>query len=207
MDIEFGTALHLAIKTMFDGDDHDAIFLMYWDSIKDKKLHVSRFDWDHLKELGLVFLERFKKLHFKKFKPFKIEQEMLIDFEGHQLQGTADFIGDYEGIPTIADWKTSRSEYKERKILTNEQMYIYAYMAKTLFNFTAEQIVYKVFIKAEERIQTLKVPLTEAKLNDMIGNVRLMVKDLASKQDFPRNPNCYCTFQDKCYPGGLKNGQ
>lgn len=204
LDCEFGTALHLAIKSMFDKEDYTQVFLDYWDVIQGSEMRKSRFDWHELQLLGKIFLERFNKLHFKKFVPYKLEQQMEVPFGGHTLQGTADLIGEYEGVPSIVDWKTSASEYKRRKILTSEQMYIYAYMAKELYNYEAKQLVYKVFIKSEERIQTEKLMLTSEKLNDMMDNVRAMVSDLSTRQSFPRNPNCYCTFPQLCHPGGLR---
>jgi hypothetical protein len=204
-DIEFGTALHLGLKDIMEGGEGSLSFSMYWDSVADKQFSKSRFDHAELRKLGLTFLERFNKLHAKKFKVFKLEEAMETTLEGFTLQGTADVIGDYEGIPSIIDFKTSAKEYPKEKIIKNPQMYIYAYMAKKLWKYEAKQLVYTVFIKTEGRIQTVKTELTKDKLDDMINNELIMIRDLASRKEFPRNPNCFCNFPGICYPkGGIK---
>jgi len=195
----FGTAMHLAIEDLLTGGDGDVVFIAFWSSIRSKELDYHRFSWEDLLELGKLFIARFRKLHAKKFTPFKLEETIEIPFEGYILQGTPDFIGTYEGKPSIFDWKTSTKKYTHWKIKTNEQMYLYAYLAKEKYGFIPEQIGYKVFIKSEERIQTEILPLTDSKLNDMIDNVRLMVRDLANRQTWPRNPNCYCPSPERCF--------
>lgn len=197
--LAFGTAIHLAIEDILTGGDGESLFLTFWSSIRAKERAYIRYSWEDLNELGKLFIGRFKKLHAKKFTPFKLEDEIQVPFEGHILQGTPDFIGHYDGKPSIFDWKTSSKEYSHWKIKTNEQMYMYAYLAREKYGFVAEQIGYKVFIKSEERIQTEILPLTNNKLDDMMNNVKLMIQDLSSRETWPRNPSCYCPFPERCF--------
>lgn len=205
-DMVFGTAIHLGIKAHFDGEDPMLTFSMYWNSIKNEPLQYYRFNWEKLNELGNVFLSRFVKLHAKKFKPFKMEERISMELGGYTIEGTPDLIGEFEGVPSIVDWKTSSTEFKKRKIQTNEQMYIYAKMAEIAYGYSAKQIVYLVFIKGEERIQTIKHEITPAKVNLMLGNVEIMIRDLASRKEWPRNPSCYCVNPTACFGEELKRG-
>lgn len=202
-DIRFGTGIHLALKAHFEDSDPQAQFEMYWNSLKNETLEYTQFNHEELGEMGKVFISRFVKMHAKKFRPFKIEETIEMPIGEHVLQGTPDFIGEYEGIPSVVDWKTSARVYNRRKIITNEQMYGYAAMAKHNYNYDVKQLVYIVFIKSEERIQTIKYSLTPEKLSSMLSNVDMMMRDIATRTEFPKNRNSctFCPFFDICYKG------
>lgn len=196
--------MHTALKAHFDGEDPMLTFELYWESVRGKELTYSRFDWSGLQELGRVFIPRFLKLHAKKFKPFKFEERVSMPIgDGHTIEGTADFIGDFEGVPSIVDFKTSAGEYSHSKLLKNQQLWIYAAQAEHTWGYKAEQIVYMVFIKGQERIQIVKHPITKPKLDSMLKDVADMCNDLATRKTFPRNPECYCNFQGECYKGEI----
>ena len=89
----------------------------------------------------------------------------------HTLSGTYDIACKYEGKLTIIDYKTSAREYPASKIERNPQMYIYASLYAHKYGVIPEQVVYKVFIKQDKRIQTLKVSLTKEKLATIMSNV------------------------------------
>jgi CRISPR/Cas system-associated exonuclease Cas4 (RecB family) len=201
LDLEFGTAMHLGIKAAFDGEDPILTFNMYWSSIESKGLRQSRYSWEQLKFQGESFLDRFMKLHFKKFKPVKIEEQFKIEVAGFPFEGTADFIGLYDGVPSVFDWKTSGARYKHSKLLKNHQLWIYSKAAREVFNFEPQQIGYKVFVKSQESIQTLVHPFSEEKLKSMMTDIESMVKDLSTRQNWPRSPNCFCNFPEICFKG------
>jgi hypothetical protein len=199
IDLEFGTALHLGLKAHFDGEDPLMTFNMYWQSVESKNLRTSRLNWQQLYVLGQDFITRFVRLHSKKFKALKTEESFEIELAGEVVTGTIDFVGHYDGVPSIFDWKTSASRYKHSKLQKNEQLWLYAHAAKKAWGFNAEQVGYKVFVKGEESIQTILHPITEIKMENMINNFEVMIKDLAARKQFPRNPNCWCPFPEKCY--------
>lgn len=204
IDLEFGTALHLAIKTYFDGGDPVGAYNMYWNSLDFSKFPEARFSPQDLSVLALnKFMPNFIKLHAKKFTDFKQEEtlEMDILFDdthdtgSHRLQGTYDMLCDYEGVPTLVDWKTSAREYPKSKIEKNPQLYIYAALCKEAYGILPKQIMYKVFIKSEGRIQTLKLELTEEKLALQMKNVSAIIDNIiymTSNKQFYSNYNCYC---------------
>lgn len=202
--LAFGSALHLALKTQFEGEDPYSIFNMYWDSLKSGTLEYDRHSHQDLKELATEkFLPNFIRLHYKKFKNVKLEQTLEMPVLGsHSLQGTFDLLGEYEGIPTLVDWKTSAREYPLAKVYRNLQMYIYAALCKHNYGTLPEQIMYKVFIKNEGRIQTLKLKLTEDLLASRMKIVNEIIQDIAAEQTFYPNYNCYCITPELCFPGG-----
>lgn len=200
--MEFGTAIHLGIKAMFEDGDPEQTFTIYWSSIKDEIQDYPRYPWAELLAMGKTFLGRFEKLHFKKFKPYKIETTMTAKIGDNILQGTADFIGEYNGTPSVFDWKTSASVYSPWKLKTNEQLYGYAYLVMKNFNYKPEVLGYKVFVKSDMRIQTVTLQLTQPKLDDMMANVDVMMRDLAKRTEWPRNPGCFCITPEICFPKG-----
>jgi hypothetical protein len=204
--LEFGTALHLGIKTILEGDDGISSFDMYWQSVKDVDMIYYRHGWDELRKLAVeVFLPNFKKLHAKKFTDIKQEQQLsmplglpLVSLASpiHEIQGTFDCLAMYEGELTLCDWKTSTNEYKRTRVEKNPQLYIYAALCKHTYGTLPTQIMYKTFIKSEGRIQTMKLQLSEERLEKMMLNVAniidSMVYILGTKKLYHNHESCYC---------------
>lgn len=195
--LHFGTALHLGIKTILEGEDGVEAFNMYWDSMKNVHMKYYADSWISLKELAEgSFLPNFKSRHFKKFSDFEQEVQMMMPFLPDTfIQGTADYIGLYEGKLTIADWKTSSRAYKKNKIGINPQMYIYAKLYQHKIGKLPEQILYKVFNKKDASINTIVKPLTEEYCNVIFNQVenatRAMLRTIETKELY-HGPDCYC---------------
>lgn len=196
--LEYGTALHLGIRSILEGDDGVADFNLYWDSLKDTEMVYYRHGWQELRDLANTrFLPNFQKLHAKKYVDIKQELQMSMPFMGeHTLQGTLDCVGMYEGALTVSDWKSSTAEYKKNKIERNPQMYLYAKLYQHNYGVLPTQLVYKVFIKSEGRIQTLKKELTEQYLCNIISTVEntvhAMVHMIETKRVYHNHESCYC---------------
>lgn len=194
--LEFGQALHLAIKTHFEGGDGTNVFTMYWDSLKNTEMVYYRHDWQALRDLATQkFLPNFFKLHAKKFTNVKLEEQCEMPFMGHTLQGTFDICSDYEGDLTLSDWKTSSREYRKDKIEKNPQLYIYSMLYRHKYGILPKQLQYKVFRKDNGSIQTLRLSLTEELLARQEASIAAIVKSLL--WSIATN-NWYHTFQCYC---------
>jgi len=189
-DLEFGTAMHLGVEMYLRGEDGLAIFRLYWDSIKDEKVEYGRYGWGPLLEMGVELLPRFKKLHSKLFKPFKLEERIETTLGGIGFEGTPDFLGEYDGVPSVIDFKTSGARYEKLRLECDEQMPGYAAMAKEAYGYEATQQVYIIFVKSDRApsIQTLVSPLTSSKLFSTILNMTETCSDLQNRTVFPKNP-------------------
>lgn len=201
-DMHFGTAVHVGIKAHFEGNDPIAVFDMYWNSVKDDRMKYTSKDWKQLQEMGKVFLTRWVRRESKYYKPLFIEETIKAPLGQYMLEGTPDFVGYFDDMIAIVDWKTSAREYDKKKIKVNEQMYMYAYMVQEALKLDVKKLVYCVFIKLPEpRIQTIEIDLTADKLKDMIDNVKLMCEDLSQRTAYPKNRNScgYCEFYSNCY--------
>lgn len=204
-DVAFGSALHRALHAHFKKQDPELDFDMAWGAQRAKPYLYTRFNWEQLREMGLKFISRWVRLHAKKYEPFKVEENITTRLSGFMFQGTPDYVGLYQGVPSVVDFKTSAKEYDKKKIITNEQMYLYAYMVKEVFNYDVKALAYVVFIKGDEpRIQTnVKIDLDEKLLQRHMDNVKLMCEDLSQRTKFPMNKNScnFCEFFNKCYEG------
>lgn len=198
-DLEFGTAMHAALQGYLEGNDGLKIFKLYWDSIGEQKLMYGRFNWQQLKDTGEKQLERFVRLHMKHFEPYKLEERLYGTIGGEHFEGTADFIGNYKGVPSIVDWKTSRDKYPASKLQVSEQMYGYAHLAKQCLDYDVKQLVYMVFVKWDGSIQKpMVLELTKEKLESMIANIEIMINDLKTRTEWPANRNSCLKGQYKC---------
>ncbi len=206
----FGTALHAGIQATLEGDDGQSVFSIFWNTVKGKEFDYGRYDWDYLKNAAEVQLEKFRRLHAKKFKIKQMEQRLYGTVTGpdgrdYQVEGTPDFVGEYDGVPSIVDFKTSGYTYPKEKLTVNEQMPLYAHLAKQSLGYEVQQLVYYVFVKSDNRIQVLKTQLTPDDLANRLENIGAMCQDLTSRQSFPANRNgCLmgtykCAYWDMCY--------
>lgn len=197
----YGRALHLAIKTHFEGDDGLETFKMYWNSIKHLDIKYYRHDWDELNNLAVnTFLPNFFRLHASKYSnPIMEEQCEMPLFDDHLLQGTFDMVSDYEGVLTVSDWKTSTGLYKREKIHKNPQLWLYTALYRHKYGVLPKQIAYKVFVKSESRIQTFTTDVTEEKLALQLDNCYAIIRSLLHSIE---TNNFYHSFE--CYCEGLK---
>lgn len=206
-DTLFGTAMHMGLQAYLEGENGLQSFGLFWDSIKGTDIIYSRLDWARLKDCGETLLARFDRLHKARFEPFAMETTLKGIIGGYAVEGTPDFIGKYEGVPSVLDFKTSNYAYNKEKIITNEQMPIYAELARQALKYEAEQVVYYVFCKGEMRIQVQQHKITPEWLQTRLENVALMCAELRERKQFPMNPNnCMmgtfrCPYFDKCHGG------
>lgn len=204
IDLEFGSALHKGIEAYFKLGDPMATFNEYMDSI-DPNLPKARFTQEQLCDMGAIFIERFIRLHAKKYDLKFIEKQMQFNILGHEFQGTADAIGLYEGVPSVIDFKSSGYRYDDRKILSNQQLILYAHAAKETLNYKAEQVVYVVFIKSTTApsIQVQKRPIIQSDIDKVLAEVDIVCKDIISKSEtglyIKNKNNCgFCPYFERC---------
>lgn len=193
LDMEFGTAIHLAVNDILLGNEGVELFDLYWDSIKNEDLPKSRFDWKCLQYNAHKLLPRFARLHAKHFLPHAMEERIFTEFKGHLVEGTPDFLGDYKNIPSIVDFKTAGARYDEKKIIAEDQLSSYAAMAIKKLGYTPKQRVYVVFIKhyTDPSIQILKSPLTDDAILCITNNMTDTIEEIKSRTVFTRNvSNC-----------------
>lgn len=207
VDLNFGTAMHAAIECLLEKENARQVFDMYWDATEQEldKLTEGRFDTKALRKIGHTFIDRFERLHLKKYEPKYIEQYMECSLNDITFKGTADYIGLYEGVPSLIDFKTSAREYNKEKIELNPQMALYAYMAQKALGYKVEQIVYVVFIKDQQRIQVIKKKIDKKFIDSHIKNLIIVCNRLKNTTEFERNYNsCImgsykCPYYERCY--------
>lgn len=212
-DMKFGTGIHMGIEAILTGNTaYLELFNLYWDLEKTQNNKYGRFGWSELKDQAEVLLTRFDRLHKKKFVVQEMEQRLYGSIDDIKVEGTPDFIGLYGGKKTVVDFKTSGSRYDKAKIAASEQLYLYSYLAEQSRQFSAEQIVYVVFVKGPQpAIQCLSAPLDKSRTSAVLANIRQQAKDIEYKianNTFTRNfTNCVgygqkCSHYAECFPGG-----
>jgi len=188
LDSEFGSALHYGIAECLSGRDGVEGFQMYWSTV-DKRLRKFKFGPDALEKMGPIFIERFARLHAKHFKPFRIEERIYTKFDQHLVEGTPDFLGEYKGVPSIVDFKTSSAKYAKEKIECEEQLSAYGEMSARELGYTPEQRVYVVFVKDfnDPSIQILKSELTYVVRSSTLENMKATIEEIKARKQYPMN--------------------
>ncbi len=200
-DMAFGSAIHLGIEACLTGDDGKEDFLTYWGIEKSKDNRYSRFGWSELRSQGLTLLTKFDTRYKKRIQIHQMEQRLYGSYRDIKLEGTPDVIGDFDGVPSIIDFKTSSSNYHKEKIRTAEQLYLYSYLAKTVLGYEVKQIVYIVLVKGQvPSIQTALIrDFKQAECDRVLNDIYIDCKRLEEmqlKKDFTRNLNS-CIFGEK----------
>ncbi len=209
-DLAFGSALHSALNATLHGEDGERVFELYWKSYYDKPLAYDRFDWNYLYGLGLSFISKWTRTYASKYKVVQTEQRLFATYKGIKLEGTPDFVGLYEDIPSVRDFKTSAYNYSKDKTAIALQLYLYAYLSIQNGVLSPKTLGYDVFTKSTGVVQK---PITwDFKHEDMIKALDNMVSyvELLRKQEgYPQNYNsCLmgknrCQFFEECH--GKKN--
>ena len=193
LDAEFGTALHMGIEHMLKGEDGKMYFDTYWQSVKDKPLKKFKFDWRCLEFNGHVFLKKFADRYLPDIKPVFQEERIFATMNGRKLEGTPDVMGEYKGIPSVMDFKTSSVRYSDDMIECEEQMSFYAKLAIANGIYAPQQKVFFNFVKdfKEPSIRTpLIKQLTSEDLSATLDNVMSVIDQIESGKFHKNTQSC-----------------
>lgn len=190
-DLVFGSALHSAINYCLSGND-DAIdyFVSYWETYKDKPLEFSRFGWNDLDRIGSGFIRKFEDRYKSKLKPVIMEKRLYGSYRTVSLEGTMDFIGEYDGVMTLFDWKTTGYPYDKNKSLTALQLYLYAFLCIESAQIVPVQIAYLPFVKSTGSIQTpIILPFKKENMYYALDQLIEYVNLFERQNVYPKNYN------------------
>ncbi len=210
----FGSSMHFALEEfLLHNANPVESFRIYWDS-EASKIEFGRFKRKELEVMAEILLDRFRRLHAKKIEVNQMEQRLYGTVSKEpgaiRLEGTPDVLGSFDGTPSVIDFKTSSYRYDKEKAYLNEQMYLYAHLAKQN-GFEALQVVYIVFIKGKEpSIQTIKRTITPEHMSKVLANIKNQCDTLEVVEKnglWSANTNsCIqsgrkCDFYNKCWEG------
>lgn len=205
-DLEFGTALHEAVAACLHDQEASLIFEFLWLQAKEKNLEYSRFGWEQLNSMGLKFIDKFNRLHKKKYTEI-IANEKRLYSKKYWIEGTPDYVGFYDGKKAIRDFKTSGYRYESDKKHCALQLNLYALLAIDQLGFTPETLGYTVFCKGTESIQDLTWEFDKEEALRQLEDIETVI-DLSPINVglFPKNLNsCLypkkCEFFSKCHGG------
>lgn len=203
-NLAFGSAIHASIEAHFSNGDAAKTFRMFWSSLDARTFDwtQSRFGYDELGVIGDTLIRKWLKSHAEHYKALHVEHQMQFEVNGFKVSGKPDFIGYYKDKLSLVDWKTSAYNYDKRKALVDGQTWIYVEGAKQTLGLDIEQVVYSPFVKNGASVQNpIVVPVTQEKLKSMLDNATLVMRDLSTREEFPRNEqNCLrCEYFGVCY--------
>ena len=206
-DLHFGSALHMGINTLLQGGTLESAhqqFSIYWASLADQPMVYGRFTHSPLGDMGMRFLSNFDMRFKDKFKLEFAEERLYAEYDGIKVEGTPDFVGTYDGVFTLADFKTSSQNYDPAKIQVSIQLYLYSYLYQQKTGRLPDQIMYFVFNKALGSIQKpLTQPVTEKTMRKVLDEFAAYAS-IIHESTYPKNlNNCFnwgrkCEYFDKC---------
>lgn len=205
-DLAFGTALHTGVAAYLYGNEGIDVFTKAWQALDLREYQWYEFDWDAYYEIGCTLLEKFNKYHKKHYKPVLIEERQYGLIGAVKYEGTPDFVGEYKGVPSLIDFKTTKYRYEKSKIEVADQLYSYCHLLIQNNVYTPKQIILLPFCKTTMSIQDpLIKSVTKESIHDKVENMKLWIGDLQKRTIFPQNHNsCIlgkrkCEFFDRCH--------
>lgn len=200
-DLEFGTGIHLGVQNILeDGGDGISDFEIFWNSLANQKVEWGRFSYENYYDQAKTLFRKFQRGHARKFRVSRMEQRLGITFpQGFRFEGTPDFVGEYEGVPSLIDFKTSAYNYAPEKILSEEQLSLYKELEERVNGFKAKQKIYVVFKKdyADPSIQTpLIAPFKNT--GQAWKNMVSECTEITQRQVFHKNPGACMQYNKKC---------
>ena len=202
IDMAFGTAVHAGIAGHFEGASAIDTFAMTWGLSANQDFAKARYSFGELMEIGQNLLSKWERLHAHHYEPIHVEERLKFNIGQFKIEGTPDFVGNYKGVLSVVDWKTSGSDYDKRMPNVDEQLWIYVEACRQVYGLDIKQIVYAPFVKYGPKVQTpIVMQVTNEKLKKQIDNVKLMLEDLSTRAVFPMNKGqCLrCSFYSQCY--------
>lgn len=189
-DMRFGSAMHLGVQDLLEGGNGLDVFTTWWQLEEKNDLEYTRLKHADLGRMGVDLLIVFRDEHMHKFVPKYLEMKLATALGPHAYSGTADFVGEYKGVPSVVDWKTSAMPYGPQKIEVNEQMYGYAHLVKQELGYEAEQVVYGVAVKDPKnpRWQFRTAPISNTIVSKKLDNVIQACDSISSTKVFMKNP-------------------
>lgn len=203
--VAFGTAIHAALNETLTGGDGALTFSILWEADQARNLDFGRSNWEKLADQGAGFLNLFAEKHAKRYKPFIAEKRLYSEYKGLKLEGTADFIGELGGVPTVADFKTASYRYNPQQTPISLQLHLYAYLAMQCTGYKPEQLSYIVFDKSNGRIQELNTPFNQNRLDELLDSMISYIQKMETNGDYPKDSKAcirgfqVCPFIKKCW--------
>jgi hypothetical protein len=200
--LHFGSSMHSAIEEyLTHGSNIIDSFHAYW-SIEADKIEFGRYSRSEHENMAEILLTRFERKYAKKIKVHQQEVRLFGNIsEGIRIEGTPDLLGDYEGVPSVIDFKTSASRYPKEKVFLGEQMPLYAHLAKQN-GYNPTQVVYIIFVKGQTPgIQVLTFELKSDYIDKVLANVRQQCENLEvirANNSWTRNTNSCLMGERKC---------
>ena len=190
-DLAFGTCMHSAANSYWNGEDGEAVFTLFWDTLDPSTMEYSRFKHHELRALGLKFCRILKNKYVPRMQMSKGEVRLHgMNYEC-KLNGQLDFYGTLDGKLTLLDLKTSAYNYPAEKKLTALQLNLYAYLALENGYEPPEQLGYLVLSKGGGSVQAPLVwKFDPDECLRMVNEMVMYCRMFQTMQMYPRNPNC-----------------
>jgi RecB family exonuclease len=192
----FGQVVHVALSSYFrDGEDPVSVFDELWNSSKTTELaYKTRESWDGLRTAGLALLAKFVQEERPKVTNIQASErrfELAIDGLTVPLIGAVDLVADFDGKPTVIDFKTAASAYDDHEAALSDQLTAYQ-----LAEPEAEQTALCVLVKTKEpQIEWLVEERKPAQLGEFLEKAEYVAGEIIAGQ-FYKRPGKWCTWCD-----------
>lgn len=203
-DLAFGTAMHAALNHHLEsGETGMTVFRRLWYMASTEGLEYGRYKHPELYAIADILLQRFERLHSKHFKPKLMEERIY--HPDLLFEGTPDFLGEYKGVPSVVDFKTSAYRYHNLRVISDDQLNAYGVLGHTI-GYTPKQKVYVVFVKdlKNPSIQVLTAPLLDADLVTTANETVDKIRNIKESRFTPNTSSCIvgtrvCPYWEHCH--------
>src|SRR5262249_54229100 len=192
----FGQVVHQALADLFNKkSDPIDFFLRTWGELKEVKLSYGKKQtWEKLQASGQGLLQKFVNEELGRISHVRaVEKKFELNITGIDLPfiGIIDLVAEVEGKNTVADFKTSASDYEEHEAPLSDQLTAYQLAAPE-----AEQVAYWVLVKTKDpKIEWHASSRSPGQLVEYISKVGYLAKEIKSGNFYKRSGK-HCSWCD-----------
>lgn len=192
----FGRTIHQALEALFrNGTDPVTAFADAWDPLEDTSIrYKSRESWEILNAKGIALLEKFVADELTRIGEVRtVEKSFELSITGFDspFLGVIDLIADFDGTPTVIDFKTSASAYAAHEVALSDQLTAYQLAEPQI-----EQTALCVLVKTKEpKIEWHTGRRGPADLLEYFRKANLIASAITAGQ-FYRRPGRWCAYCD-----------
>jgi RecB family exonuclease len=193
-----GESIHIAMSRFFKLKEKNQRTIQKLHELLRKSWIRKGFsDIEEERQWGLLALDMLTKF-YNTFDPYinpvMIEEYFEVDIDDNiKITGKIDRVdklptGEYE----LIDYKTGKSVITQEEADNDLQLTIYYFAMVKGYNIEPKRLTY-IFLQANDKVSTVR---TKEQLEEVLFEIKKLVKQIEATQRFEPNPNKFCTSCD-----------
>ena len=151
------------------------------------------YDAENYRKMG----EKFITDYYNRYKPFdqetliSVEERVVINIDGYQIQGYIDRLGCKDGVYYIHDYKTANTLMTQEYADKDRQLALYSIAVKEKYKDCKKVVLIWHYLAFDKEIVSER---TDEQLEELKQEIVSLIKIIESAQEFSHNVSALCSW-------------